>query len=90
MNQNNWTKVKWTWKVIIKMFESKFIKEEKDQNPWLSPIITEREWQEKHLTKIFEHYPHASPKWQYMNGLIRIACEHLNIEIEEPKKLPKK
>jgi hypothetical protein len=47
------------------------------KNPWLSPIESERKWQEEKLVEIFYHYPNASPKWQYMNGLIQIALEHI-------------
>ncbi|TNE75015.1 hypothetical protein EP331_00165 [bacterium] len=53
-------------------------------NSWLSPIDSEREWQEKHLLKIWDNYPNASPLWQYMNGLIRFTCERLQIEVESP------
>ena len=42
-------------------------------NPWLSPVESERKWQEEQLVAIFGHYPNASPNWQYMNGLIRAA-----------------
>ncbi len=45
---------------------------------WLSPIPKERDWQIEKLVEIFGHYPNASPRWQYMNGLIHIALEHLN------------
>lgn len=51
-------------------------------NSWLSPVDSEREWQEKHLLKIWDNYPNASPLWQYMNGLIRFTCERLNIDID--------
>ncbi len=47
------------------------------KNPWLSPIESERKWQEEKLVEIFYHYPNASPKWGYMNGLIQIALEHI-------------
>lgn len=50
---------------------------------WLSPIASERAWQEKHLKKIFPSYPNSSPKWQVLNGLIRMACNDALIEIEE-------
>lgn len=48
-----------------------------EDNPWLSPIITERKWQEEQLVEIFGHYPKASPNWQYMNGLIQLAKERI-------------
>jgi hypothetical protein len=50
---------------------------EKNEEQWLSPISSEREWQEQKLVEIFGHYPTASPKWQYLNGLILIALEHI-------------
>lgn len=49
---------------------------------WLSPVPSEREWQEEKLIEIFGHYPTASPKWQYMNGLIQIALEHIKLNKE--------
>jgi hypothetical protein len=42
---------------------------------WLSPVPTERAWQEEKLVEIFGHYPTASPKWQYMNGLIQNSLD---------------
>jgi hypothetical protein len=47
------------------------------------PIETEREWQEQKLVEIFGHYPTACPKWQYLNGLIHIALEHIESTKEE-------
>jgi hypothetical protein len=49
----------------------KFIETNNTDGKWLSPITTERIWQEEQLVKIFGHYPNASPRWQYMNGLIQ-------------------
>lgn len=54
-----------------------FLKPDNIDGQWLSPIPKEREWQEKKLEEIFGHYPIASPKWQYLNGLILIALESL-------------
>lgn len=51
--------------------KEKFIKSDKIEGQWLSPVATERAWQEKQLVNIFGHYPNASPRWQYMNGLIQ-------------------
>jgi hypothetical protein len=48
-----------------------FIKTDNVDGQWLSPVATERAWQEEKLVEIFEHYPTASPRWQYMNGLIQ-------------------
>jgi hypothetical protein len=62
--------------------ENNFIKFDKIDGQWLSPIPSEREWQEEQLVKIFGHYPNASPKWQYLNGLIHIALEHIK-ELED-------
>jgi hypothetical protein len=52
---------------------------------WLSPIESEREWQEKHLEKIFNNYPNTCPKWQYLNGLIIHACQSLEIKVDSPQ-----
>jgi hypothetical protein len=35
------------------------------------------------LVEIFGHYPNASPKWQYLNGLILIALEHIELTKEK-------
>ena len=56
---------------------SSFIEFDKEDGHWLSPVPSERQWQEEKLVEIFGHYPTASPKWQYMNGLIHIALEHM-------------
>lgn len=53
-----------------------FIKPDKIDGEWLSPIPSEREWQEEKLKEIFGHFPTASPRWQYLNGLIYIALEN--------------
>jgi len=50
---------------------------------WLSPVATERVWQEEQLANIFEHYPNASPKWQYMNGLIQNSLDAKKMFSEE-------
>lgn len=60
-----------------------FIKRDNVDGEWLSPIPSEREWQEQKLVEIFGHYPTASPKWQYLNGLIQIALEHIESTKEE-------
>ena len=52
-------------------------------NPWLSPIESERNWQEKHIKKIWKGYPNVCPNWQILNGLIRFSCENLDIEVTE-------
>jgi len=53
-----------------------FIKPDNIDGEWLSPIPSEREWQEEKLQEIFGHFPTASPRWQYLNGLIHIALEN--------------
>ena len=53
------------------MEQETFIKPDTIDGEWLSPIPAERQWQEEKLREIFGHYPTASPKWQYMNGLIQ-------------------
>ena len=71
-----------TFKLIV--FEkSAFIKLDNIDGQWLSPIPSEREWQEQKLVEIFGHYPNACPKWQYMNGLILIALEHIEQNKED-------
>ena len=52
-----------------------FIKPNNIDGQWLSPVPTERAWQEEKLVEIFEHYPTASPRWQYMNGLIQNSLD---------------
>ena len=53
-------------------------------NSWLSPIESERNWQENHIKKIWEGYPNICPNWQILNGLIRFSCDSLEIEVVEP------
>lgn len=50
---------------------------------WLSLVKSEREWQEEKLAEIFHHYPNASPRWQYMNGLIHMALEYIEMTKEK-------
>lgn len=50
---------------------------------WLSPIPSEKQWQEEQLVNIFEHYPNTSPKWQYMNGLIQNSLDAKKMYSEE-------
>lgn len=54
-----------------------------NNSSWLSPIEKEREWQEKQIKKIWEGYPANSPNWQILNGLIRLSCKQLNIDVDE-------
>lgn len=66
--------------------ESAFIKSDNVDGQWLSPVASERKWQEEKLVEIFGHYPNASPRWQYLNGLIQIASEYMKQE-EQMEKL---
>jgi hypothetical protein len=63
--------------------EETFIKTDNVDGQWLSPVPTERAWQEEKLVEIFEHYPNASPKWQYMNGLIQNSLDAKQMYNEE-------
>jgi hypothetical protein len=60
-----------------------FIKPNNVDGQWLSPVPTERAWQEEKLVEIFEHYPTASPRWQYMNGLIQNSLDAKQMYSEE-------
>lgn len=51
---------------------------------WLSPIESERQWQEQGIKKIWAGYPNCSFRWQYLNGLIRMTCEYLKIDVDKP------
>lgn len=62
--------------------KSTFIKTDTIDGEWLSPVPSERKWQEEKLIEIFGHYPTASPKWQYMNGLIQFALEYIKLNQE--------
>ena len=52
-------------------------------NGWLSPVESERKWQEEKLKSIFPYWPGAYPKWQYLNTFIHITEE----KIKQDKKL---
>lgn len=60
-----------------------FIKPDTIDGEWLSPIPSERQWQEDKLVEITGHYPNASPKWQYMNGLIQNSLDAREMYSEE-------
>jgi hypothetical protein len=60
-----------------------FIKPNDKDGEWLSPVPTERAWQEEKLVEIFGHYPTTSPKWQYMNGLIQNSLDAKQMYSEE-------
>lgn len=55
--------------------ESTFIKSDNIDGQWLSPIPSERKWQEEKLSEIFENFPNSCPRWQYLNAFIHIALE---------------
>jgi hypothetical protein len=64
----------------LKQAFKNFSKQEIIEDPdayWLSPIKKEREWQEEKLKEIFEHYPNAAPRFQYLTGLIQIALKNI-------------
>jgi hypothetical protein len=63
--------------------EESFIKSDNIDGQWLSPIPSEREWQEQKLVEIFGHYPNACPRWQYLNGFIQIALQYIDLTKEE-------
>ena len=63
--------------------QSTFVKTDNVDGEWLSPIATERAWQEEQLVNIFSHYPNASPRWQYMNGLIQNSLQQERMYSEE-------
>lgn len=69
---------------IEKRYQDLNIANVTDSNSWLSPIESERNWQECHIKKIWEGYPNICPNWQILNGLIRFSCDNLNIEVTEP------
>jgi hypothetical protein len=60
-----------------------FSKPDNIEGQWLSPVPTERAWQEEKLVEIFGHYPTASPRWQYMNGLIQNSLDAKQMYSEE-------
>jgi hypothetical protein len=62
-------------KTITVKRQQTFIKADNVAGQWLSPVPTERAWQEEKLVEIFGHYPTASPRWQYMNGLIQNSLD---------------
>lgn len=63
--------------------QSAFVKKDDVDGEWLSPVATERVWQEEQLVNIFGHYPNASPRWQYMNGLIQNSLQAERMYSEE-------
>jgi hypothetical protein len=60
-----------------------FIKPDNIDGEWLSPIQSERIKQEEKLAQIFEHYPTAAPRWQYMNALIQNGLDQTKLYNED-------
>jgi hypothetical protein len=61
-----------------------FVSFNAEDGSWISPIKSEREWQESVLKELFPSYPHGAPRWQYLNGLLHIALEYKEgLETEE-------
>jgi hypothetical protein len=61
-----------------------FVAFNEEDGSWISPIKSEKEWQESVLKELFPSYPHGAPKWQYLNGLLHIALEYKEgLETEE-------
>jgi hypothetical protein len=65
------------YKIIIPQEEPKQETIEDPDAYWLSSSKKEREWQEEKLKEIFEHYPNAAPRYQYLNGLIQMALKNI-------------
>jgi len=61
---------------------SAFHKADTIDGQWLSLVKTEREWQKQKLIEIFGH-ENAGPRWQYMNGLIDMALQYIELTKEE-------
>jgi hypothetical protein len=68
---------------LLEPNQETFIKSDNIEGQWLSPVPTERAWQEEKLVEIFGHYPTASPRWQYMNGLIQNSLDAKQMYSEE-------
>jgi len=62
--------------------ESAFHKADTLDGQWLSLVKSEREWQRQKLLEIFGHED-AAPRWQYMNGLIDMALEYIELTKEQ-------
>jgi hypothetical protein len=61
-----------------------FVAFNEEDGSWISPIKSEKEWQESVLKELFPSYPHGAPRWQYLNGLLHIALEYKEgLETEE-------
>ncbi len=61
--------------VFIKGVES-FVPSNTIDGSWISPVKSEKEWQESVLKELFPSYPNGAPRWQYLNGLLHIALEY--------------
>jgi hypothetical protein len=61
-----------------------FVAFNSEDGSWISPVKSEKEWQESVLKELFPSYPHGASKWQYLNGLLHIALEYKEgLETEE-------
>jgi hypothetical protein len=61
---------------------SAFHKADTIDGQWLSLVKSEREWQEQKLLEIFQH-ENAGPRWQYLNGLIDMALQYIELTKDE-------
>ena len=61
--------------IFIKGIQT-FVAFNAEDGSWISPVKSEKEWQESVLKEIFPSYPHGAPRWQYLNGLLHIALEY--------------
>lgn len=69
--------------IFIKGIQN-FVAFNAEDGSWISPIKSEKEWQESVLKELFPSYPHGAPRWQYLNGLLHIALEYKEgLETEE-------
>jgi hypothetical protein len=61
--------------IFIKGLQT-FVSFNAEDGSWISPIKSEKEWQESVLKEVFPSYPHGAPRWQYLNGLLHIVLEY--------------
>lgn len=66
---------------VLKQY-SKLEKEMYPNSGWISPVASEREWQVNQLKKLYPDYPNG-PTFQYLNGLITLACKQVGIEVDK-------
>ena len=69
--------------IFIKGIQN-FVAFNTEDGSWISPVKSEKEWQESVLKELFPSYPYGAPRWQYLNGLLHIALEYKEgLETEE-------